>query len=310
MVSCKGKDVTIASIDTGISDDQELLNDLFATGSSSGRTITVKSEIIGESSTHDNCGHGTTMAGQIAGPLNNEEGLVGAAYKVNIEAYKVANDVLLNLAKERHAFLRAVESVVENGEASIIAVAMGRFTQSSILKDAADLAHDNGILMICAAGSLSLAGGIYPAKYDNTIAVTSVRYRPEEDPDGLDLKNYLTSVKGDFVDFAVYMKRDAQKDQEEYGAGMRMQDDDLRVARGSSAGVAIIAGVAAQIKSTHTTLNKQQIIDRLIDASSFKIHNNKRDEDFGWGIVDAELAVSAGASTICADEQHGPPFPG
>jgi len=283
--SNKGKGVAVALIDTGISADQDLLdqNQLFATGESSGRTIIKRTEF--STSPNDNCGHGTTMAGQIAGPLNNQGGLIGAAYKADLISYRVADGVLLNMAWERVNVVDAVEDIVQRKEAKIIALAMGRIQHSGILDDAAVLANENGILMICAAGSGG-SGALNPAKHYSTIAVTVVKYGNS----AVNLESFGGNATGSFVDFCVYMKRDGSGD-ERFGGGMRMNDNNLRNAKGSSSGVATVAGIAAMILSNGSWHDKWLIIDRMKWSASIFTQENRKDSDFGWGVIDAEAAV-------------------
>jgi len=300
--SKKGDGVTIALIDTGISANQTRLGSQFATGESSNRFISRRAYMAG--GWDDECGHGTTMAGQIAAPLNGQGAIIGAAYKANLISYRVANDVFLNKSWERQNVVDAIENVVEEGIAKIMAMAMGRFTYSGILKDASNLASDNDILFICAAGSF--AGiDLYPAKHGSNVAVTVVK----DDADGLNLSTFNGNAKGDFVDFCVYMKRNVSSPLEEFGGGMGMSGSALIEAKGSSAGVATVSGIAAMILSNGPWYNKWHIIDKMKHSASIFKQQNTRDDKFGWGVIDAESAVRSVNPWFYACDVAGPSSP-
>ncbi len=286
--SRKGKGITIASTDTGVSTSQNLLKyPAFASGQSVGRTVVKFNETNGSS--NDDCGHGTTMAGQMTGPLNNGGGLIGSAYRANLDVYKVANDVLMNTYWERRNWVDAIEHIIDRGRAKVISVAMGRTIKHSTMEDVVDEAEDEGILMVCAAGSFT-GVGIYPAKYSNTVAATVVRYNPS-DPNGNLLSgtsgspSYITGTTGSHVDFSVYMRWATSG---KYGAGMRRTDAQLRLAKGSSAGTAVVSGIAAMIWSNAPWLSRQQVIDRMEQASSNFPNTSSK---YGWGVINAEEAV-------------------
>jgi len=291
--SRKGRGVTIASTDTGISDEQDLLKfPAFATGQSTGRVAFEFNET--NLSPSDGCGHGTTMAGQMTGPLNNDGGLIGSAYRANLDAYKVGNDVWMNVFWERRNWADAIESIVDRGRAKIISVAMGTLINRGIIRDAVDLAEDEGLLMICAAGSIQ-GVGVFPGKYSNTVAATVVRYNPR-DINGVLLSgtsnspSYITGTTGDHVDFSVYMR---YGNTGKYGAGMRRTDADLRYAKGSSAGTAVVSGIAAMIWSNASWLSRQEVID-IMEAASSNFPN--RSSKYGFGVINAEAAVRSANS--------------
>ena len=55
-------------------------------------------------SPHDQCGHGTSMAGLAAAPWSNDGNAVGAAYKANLLTIRAVEDVLINTSNERMAY--------------------------------------------------------------------------------------------------------------------------------------------------------------------------------------------------------------
>ena len=272
----RGKGITVGIIDTGVSDEQPLLGSLFNTYLPS-RTMT-KTATGGWSDTDDDCSHGTTLAGQIAGPINNKRAIIGIAHQANLFCVIAANNVTINTNKEVSRVVEALELLADS-QAKIISISMGRINRRRTLKDAINLAYDHQKLIVAAAGT---AVAVYPARYPNVIAATGTRYDPSN-PTNLS-KAGITNVTGKHVDFAVYLKR---TDNDHWALGMNMEGYDVRKAKGSSSAAATVSGIAALVWSAEPYLTRDQVKDILIKASS----NKYRDSNFGWGAINAKKAV-------------------
>jgi len=116
----------------------------------------------------DDFGHGTHCAGIIAAELNNSIGIAGVA-QVKIMAEKGFNaygtgwdDDLAN------AIIHAV-----NQGADILSNSWGGYFDSALIRDAVQYAFDNGVLVIAAAGNSNTNTKMYPAAYDEVIAVAA-----------------------------------------------------------------------------------------------------------------------------------------
>jgi len=116
----------------------------------------------------DDFGHGTHCAGIIAGVINNSLGIAGLA-QVQIMTEKsfdnwgsgyldwIANGIV-------HA--------VDEG-ADIISMSFGGYADSELIHDAIRYAYDSGVLLVAAAGNRNTNVQLYPACYDEVIAVTA-----------------------------------------------------------------------------------------------------------------------------------------
>ena len=87
----QGDNITIAVIDTGSGDNQENLGSEFNNGWSGGRFIDRVSTLINgwwwwatNEGPHDQCGHGTQMAGLAVAPRDTDGNSIGVAYKANL----------------------------------------------------------------------------------------------------------------------------------------------------------------------------------------------------------------------------------
>jgi thermitase len=174
-----GREVLIAILDTGIDRNHEDLK---------GKVI-AEVNFTDSPSTNDLNGHGTHIAGIIAANVDNGIGVAGLAPTSKLLNVKVADD---------YGFCQATTVAcgiiwaVDNG-VNLINISLEIRNPSIDLEQAVNYAWDHGVLIIAAAGNQGNRSVIYPAYYQNSIAVAATR------PDGTlaPLSNY-----GDWVDMA------------------------------------------------------------------------------------------------------------
>ncbi len=114
--------------------------------------------------------HGTMVAGIIAARGNNNQGVAGVTWRAQIMALKILNDKGEGKISD---VVRAIDYATNNG-ADIINLSFVNFTYSQAVQDAIKRAHDNGVMIVAAAGNEQAAGEgydisktpIYPACYD------------------------------------------------------------------------------------------------------------------------------------------------
>ncbi|WP_053403394.1 S8 family serine peptidase [Priestia koreensis] len=155
-----GKGVKVAVLDTGIGPHEEV------------NVVKGVSMVSYTTSFRDDHGHGTHVAGIIAAK-NNTRGTVGVAPNAELYAVKVldsnGNGYLSDIIK---GIMWAV-----NEQVDIINMSFGTSTPSQALEQAINIATQNGIQVVVAAGnsgSSKTPGLLYPAKYEPVIAVGSV----------------------------------------------------------------------------------------------------------------------------------------
>jgi len=116
----------------------------------------------------DDHGHGTHCAGIIAAVLNNEKGIAGLA-QVKIMAEKVLSSGGWGywdwLAE---GIIHAV-----NSGADVLSMSLGGPFYSKLVHDAIKYASNSGVITIAAAGNDHTSRKIYPAGYDEVIAVSA-----------------------------------------------------------------------------------------------------------------------------------------
>ena len=172
-----GAGVTVAVLDTGIDKNH---NDL------TGKVVR-EINLTNSVTARDGNGHGTHVAGIIA--ADNTNGVLGIAPGIHLLNVKVANDQgRCELLALEHGIIWAVQE-----GANVINLSIESVEYSDNLEKAIYYAWENGILIIAAAGNNRANSPVYPAYYENTIAVTALDKVDSLAP----LANY-----GDWVDVA------------------------------------------------------------------------------------------------------------
>ena len=116
----------------------------------------------------DDHGHGTHCAGIIAATINNSIGITGLA-QVRIMAEKV-------LDSGGGGYWDWVANGIINATdcgAKIISMSLGGYGDSELVHDAVRYAYEAGVLVIAAAGNDNTNTKLYPAGYDEVIAVAA-----------------------------------------------------------------------------------------------------------------------------------------
>ena len=169
--------VLVAVLDTGIDKNHEELY---------GKVV-AEIDLSRSPTADDIYGHGTPIAGIIAADVNNNLGMMGLAPASRLVNVKVADDK----GKCQISILAAgIIWAVDNG-ASVINISIELKGSTSELKKAMDYAWNNGAIIIAAAGNDGDSLAVYPASYENCLAVTAIQENGTLAP----LANY-----GDWVD--------------------------------------------------------------------------------------------------------------
>ena len=161
-----GEGMHIAVLDTGCDVNHECLKD---------RIVETKNFINGTDDVTDRNGHGTHVAGIIAGN-QCEGGISGIAPKASLHIYKVLSDN--GLGDTKHT-IRAIEHAIEQ-KVDVINMSLGGRDPLPVMKEVIQKAIDNGISVVCASGNDARGDNgskdeiNYPAYYRECISVGSV----------------------------------------------------------------------------------------------------------------------------------------
>ncbi|WP_017317683.1 DUF5942 domain-containing protein [Mastigocladopsis repens] len=262
----KGKDITVAVIDTGITRVRDLVETEFVPGYDFVND-TVEAD--------DDNGHGTHVAGTIAQSTNNGYGVAGIAYEAKLMPLKVLSDYGGGTVAD---IAEAIKFAADNG-ADVINMSLGGGGESQLMKDAIEYAHNKGVVVIAAAGNENQNSAAYPARYPHVIGVAALG------PDG---EKAPYSNFGAGVDISAPGGSDAGKilqetiDPENKGVGVFMGF------QGTSMAAPHVAGVAALVKASGVN-NPDEILE-VLKQSARTVQDDGLNY-YGAGLLNADAAV-------------------
>jgi thermitase len=250
--------VVVAVVDSGIDYDHPDLDDNY---------IALGYDWVNDDNfPMDDNGHGSHVAGIIAAELDNGIGIAGIA-NVSIMAEKALDE--WGFGKSGN-LSNAIIHAVDQG-ANIICMSWGTYFHSELIYEAISYASDEGVLLVAAAGNEATSAKLYPAAYNEVIAVTATGQ--SDAPAGF--TNY-----GEWVELAA--------------PGVDIYstfwDDLYRYMSGTSMSAPHVAGVAALIWSQFPDKTSDWVRARLRYTAD-DLGDPGFDEYYGYGRVNARRAV-------------------
>jgi subtilisin family serine protease len=264
----QGQGVKVGIIDTGIDLSHP---DLHVVGN--------VSFVEGITTGNDDNGHGTHVAGTVAA-LNNTIGVIGIAPQAELYAIKVLDSTGTGWLSD---VISGIEWAVDNN-LDVVNMSLGSSSGYSTFQQACDNAFNAGVLVVAAAGNSGSSGSTadcvgYPAKYDSVIAVAAT--------DSSNKRAYFSST-GPAVELAAP------------GVSIYSTYPGNRYAymSGTSMATPHVTGVAALVFASgiSDTNNNGRINDEVrvrLQQSTIDLGTPGRDSEYGYGLIDATLAVSS-----------------
>jgi hypothetical protein len=285
-----GAGVTVAIIDSGLSPQQQWMNQYFNDGYSSGRTVQKYGTFVDSwwawsnnyDGVDDKCGHGTKMAAVATAPRNNDNLPVGVAYNANLVTYRAVENVVIDDYHEKRGIVEALTALANRSDVKVISMSIGSPFSIGNVSDAIKYAHSKG-KMILAAGGTSTSfttwyGVIFPASMSETVAVTGVKENQYNKCD--------VCHSGSQIDFTIQMQRTNGTDNKV--PVLSYYNGQANYVGGSSVATATTAGIAALVWSKHPSWSRSQVLQKMKESSEF--YPNKHSE-YGYGNIDALKAV-------------------
>ena len=267
-----GAGVSIGLIDSGISSGQGQFTSTFATGSSTGRTLTLL-RISSQPSVYDDCGHGTRMAGIIAAPWDGRS-VGGIAYRANLISVRHASGVAAVNSSDARASVRLANQY----GAKVIVMAWESLNWLWQVSDEIEYWHySRPVLFFGAAGTSGCWDGIldsnviFPADMPEVVAVTGVTYPGGGVPCGIH--------HGDDVELTSYL---------DVPSTGRYTADVVGMG-GSSNATAVAGGIAALVWSRNPGMTRDQVRARLHQTAQY--YPSRHSEE-GYGLMNAYRAVT------------------
>jgi type VII secretion-associated serine protease mycosin len=255
-----GSGVTVAVIDTGVSNHSDLSGSLlkgadFVTDGGFGHT--------------DVDGHGTATAGLIAAHGKNGNGALGIAPDAKILPIRV-----LESRGQTGDLSSAIDYAVEHGATVVNLSVTGDLTPGIL--DAISTAARSDVVVVAAAGNKPGEATVAaPAFLDPVVAVSTVMRSG---------RISATSAHGPEIDIAA----PGEDMESTYRRGGY-----LRNGAGTSFSAAIVSGAAALLRSEYPQMSAPEVVERLKSTAVDKGPPGV-DDEYGHGIVDVVAALSAG----------------
>ncbi len=248
--------------------------------------------------------HGTHVAGSIAARGNNRLGVAGVAYASKIMPLRTltedednsGNTYDLIQAIRYAAGLSNDANQLPQRPADIINLSLGFDGPIPSIENLINTITDRGVIVIAASGNESASQVTYPAAYDNVFAVGAT-----------DLEGRVTSYSNtgsalDLVAPGGDMRVDLNGDGYPDGilsTGMNGNTPAYTFLEGTSMATPHVAGVFALMKAVNPELSPFDLKALLSQgALTDDIGDNGRDDESGWGLINAQKAVNAALDSI------------
>ncbi|MBM7442790.1 type VII secretion-associated serine protease mycosin [Streptomyces sp. HB132] len=279
-----GRGVTVAVIDSGVETNQDL----------DGQVLDGKDLATGPSGDEhtDYDGHGTSMAGLIAGTgkSGGGDGAFGLAPGVKIlpirlsDATKAANQAESD--RKFNAEIPAAIRFAADEGAKVINISLGHTTESSALADAVEYALKKNALIFASVGNSGNKANLveYPAGTPGVVGVGAI---------GQNLQKTEESQYGSQVDLSAPGENLVYACAGETG---------LCRGHGSSGASALASASAALIWSKYPDWTNNQVLRVLLNTAGGPTTGEKRADDIGYGIVRPRIALTTPGDPGPADE--------
>ncbi|SBT49023.1 type VII secretion-associated serine protease mycosin [Micromonospora auratinigra] len=265
-----GRGVVVAVIDSGVDGSHPDLAgqvlpglDLVAPGGSEGP---------------DPVGHGTTVAGLIAGRNDDDRGVVGLAPDAKILPVRVLDDQ--NRYDDALIVAKGVRWAVDNG-ARVINLSLGGGGDSPALAAALDYAFAKDVVVVACTGNLATSASAkvwYPAREPGVIAVAGLA------------RNVTDLWSGSITGHETVLTAPAT------GLHGARPDGYWRV-QGTSFASPLVAASAALVRSRYPQMSAGDVVNRLVSTAK-DLGPTGRDDRFGYGLVDPVAALTADVPSV------------
>ncbi len=227
----------------------------------------------------DPVGHGTTVAGLIAGRADDDRGVVGLAPDARILPVRVLDDE--NRYDDAMIVAKGVRWAVDNG-ARVINLSLGGSGDSPALAAALDYAFARDVVVVACTGNLATSNSPkvwYPAREPGVVAVAGL----ERDTQNL-WSGSITGPETVLTAPATAL----------YGA--RPPAGYWRV-QGTSFAAPLVAATAALIRARYPQMSAGDVINRMISTARH-LGPAGRNDQFGYGLVDPVAALTADVPSV------------
>ncbi len=282
----KGEGVTVAVVDTGVDSSHPDLQGQVLPGGEVG------DHGSGTDGKDDKDGHGTGMASLIAGKGDRgANSILGVAPKAKVLPVRIAQTS--DGSFQPSDVYDGVRWAIDHG-AKVVNMSLGgeRSTDAPWKKRLVDYATKKNVVLIAAAGNTGQGDKrvAEPASIPGVVAVSGTT-RDGTFWDG-SAKGPEVVVSAPAEDLPMAVPRSVSS------SGYALAD-------GTSGATALVSGVAALIRSAFPDISANDVINRLIHTAEDHGRSG-RDEEYGYGVVDARAALEGDVPSVDHDPLVSP----
>lgn len=247
----------------------------------------------------DDNGHGTHIAGTIAGTTNNGIAVAGIAFSTTVMPLKVLDR---DGNGSTTTIIAAINYAVAHG-ANIINLSLGGTSDDPLLHQAVQQAAAKGVILVAASGNDSAAAVNYPARYSEVIAVGAVQ---------ADLTRTTYSNAGPELGL-VAPGGNVQVDQNNDGQpdGIPQQTCvtpacttfDTYFYSGTSQAAAHVSAAAALLEACGAPVGN---VTNILESTAADLGPAGRDPEYGFGLLNISAALAAAGCQSVAPAAPGP----
>ncbi|MCM3602179.1 S8 family serine peptidase [Robertmurraya korlensis] len=268
-----GAGVNVAVLDTGIASHKEL--------TIAGGVSTVDYT----NSWQDDNGHGTHVSGIIAAQPNiasvNGLDITGVAPGVNLFAVKVLDKAGSGNLQD---ILEGLDWSITNGM-DIVNLSIGTSEYSKLFEQMINKAYNSGIIIVAASGNDGLQNSVnYPAKFTNTIGVSSVNQ-------SLNISNF--SSTGNEVEFSAPGENIIST----------YKNGDYTIESGTSQATPHVTGMLALLKEKQPNVTNSEL-KTLLRNHTKDLGVTGRDPYYGYGMIYYQSNLSPVTSPSVSYSTH------
>ncbi len=236
--------------------------------------------------TGDLFGHGTHVAGIIGAATNNNQGVAGTMWQVEIIPVKVLSDSgsgrYWDIAQGIYYAAGLLDNPSLDDPAQVINISVGGDKPSKTVETALKAAKGAGLIIVASSGNSNEDEVRYPARYPETIAVGAVNYNNGNEPQRAAYSNYgqdldLVAPGGDS------------------GGGIlstlaHSNDIIYGYRAGTSMAAPHVSGVVGLMLSAGIDPSD---VRAVLHRTSFDLGSTGFDPFYGYGLINAYWAVNA-----------------
>lgn len=258
------ENIRIAIIDTGISSN----------AIAPGQLVQGYNYLEGNADTEDKIGHGTAIAGLLAGAtsarvtgISPQAKLVPLVYQTKAENGKVQKG-------NQEVIARAIRDAVDVYGCRVINISVGTTLGSKLLREAVDYAEEKNVVVISSVGNSNQENPevlYYPAAYPTVIGVGSVNKRGQVSDFSQRNESVMLVAAGEKI-------------------WTTSPDGKSLLTNGTSFAAAFVSGAAALLLFAHPELTAAEV-RHILCGSAADIQASGYDTDSGWGILQMDAAL-------------------